>query len=119
MKSSFKSAFPQTLPVLAGYVSLGIAFGILLRDAGYGVFYAFLMSLFVFAGSAQFLCVELIMSVLLVYCLKSVEFTAAEKCIPQLISVAVVILLHIWKRNTLLRIGFGTLLYMILFQFVF
>lgn len=34
MKSSFKSAFPQTLPVLAGYVSLGIAFGILLRDAG-------------------------------------------------------------------------------------
>ena len=62
MKSSFKSAFPQTLPVLAGYVSLGIAFGILLRDAGYGVFYAFLMSLFVFAGSAQFLCVELLVA---------------------------------------------------------
>ena len=60
-----------------------------------------------------------VMSVLLVYCLKSVEFTAAEKCIPQLISVAVVILLHIWKRNTLLSISFGTLLYMILFQFVF
>ena len=62
MKSSFKSAFPQTLPVLAGYVSLGIAFGILLRNAGYGVFYAFLMSLFVFAGSAQFLCVELLVA---------------------------------------------------------
>lgn len=62
MKSSFKSAFPQTLPVLAGYVSLGIAFGILLRDAGYGVFYAFLMSLFVFAGSAQFLCVEFLVA---------------------------------------------------------
>ncbi|MBR2107640.1 MAG: AzlC family ABC transporter permease [Treponema sp.] len=62
MKSSFKTAFPQTLPVLAGYVSLGIAFGILLRDAGYGVFYAFLMSLFVFAGSAQFLCVELLVA---------------------------------------------------------
>lgn len=62
MKSSFKSAFPQTLPVLAGYVSLGIAFGILLRDAGYGVFYAFLMSLFVFAGSAQFVCVELLVA---------------------------------------------------------
>lgn len=62
MKSSFKSAFPQTLPVLTGYVSLGIAFGILLRDAGYGVFYAFLMSLFVFAGSAQFLCVELLVA---------------------------------------------------------
>lgn len=62
MKSSFKSAFPQTLPVLAGYVSLGIAFGILLRDAGYGVIYAFLMSLFVFAGSAQFLCVELLVA---------------------------------------------------------
>lgn len=62
MKSSFKSAFPQTLPVLAGYVSLGIAFGILLRDAGFGVIYAFLMSLFVFAGSAQFLCVELLVA---------------------------------------------------------
>ena len=62
MKSSFKSAFPQTLPVLAGYVSLGIAFGILLRNAGYGVIYAFLMSLFVFAGSAQFLCVELLVA---------------------------------------------------------
>ena len=62
MKSSFKSAFPQTLPVFAGYVSLGIAFGILLREAGYGVIYAFLMSLFVFAGSAQFLCVELLVA---------------------------------------------------------
>ena len=62
MKSSFKSAFPQTLPVLAGYVSLGIAFGILLQDVGYGVIYAFLMSLFVFAGSAQFLCVELLVA---------------------------------------------------------
>ena len=62
MKPSFKSAFPQTLPVLAGYVSLGIAFGILLRNAGYGVIYAFLMSLFVFAGSAQFLCVELLVA---------------------------------------------------------
>lgn len=62
MKSSFRSAFPQTLPVLAGYVSLGIAFGILLRNAGYGVIYAFLMSLFVFAGSAQFLCVELLVA---------------------------------------------------------
>ena len=62
MKSSFKSAFPQTLPVLAGYISLGIAFGILLRNAGYGVIYAFLMSLFVFAGSAQFLCVELLVA---------------------------------------------------------
>lgn len=35
MKEAFKKAFPQTLPVLAGYISLGIAFGILLQEAGY------------------------------------------------------------------------------------
>lgn len=60
MKDAFKKAFPQTLPVLAGYISLGIAFGILLREAGYGVLYALLMSIVIFAGSAQFLCVELL-----------------------------------------------------------
>lgn len=60
MKNAFKKAFPRTLPVLAGYISLGIAFGILLREAGFGVPYALLMSVMIYAGSAQFLCVELL-----------------------------------------------------------
>lgn len=59
-KSQFKSVFLQTLPVFAGYVSLGIAFGILLEKAGYGFFWALAMSVCIFAGSAQFLCVSLL-----------------------------------------------------------
>lgn len=60
-----------------------------------------------------------VMSVLLVYCLRSLDFTAVGHGIPELVSVTAVILLHIWKRNTLLSIGAGTVLYMILVQFVF
>ena len=60
-----------------------------------------------------------IMGMLVVYCLKDVRLTAAPFGIPQAIGCAVVALLHIWKRNTLLSIGGGTLCYMLLVQFVF
>ena len=45
---------------MAGYLSLGAAFGLLLQSAGYGPLWALLMSLFIYAGSAQFLAVELV-----------------------------------------------------------
>ena len=60
MKRTLKEVFPQTIPVMAGYISLGIAFGLLLQSIGYGTIWAFLMSLFIYAGSAQFLAVELL-----------------------------------------------------------
>lgn len=60
-----------------------------------------------------------IMGMLVVFCLKSVSFTAAPFGAPELLSCALVILLHIWKRNTLLSIIGGTLCYMILVQAVF
>ena len=60
-----------------------------------------------------------IMGMLVVYCLKDVSFTAAPFGIPEAMSVATVALLHIWKRNTLLSIGAGTLCYMLLVQLVF
>lgn len=60
-----------------------------------------------------------IMGMLVVYCLKDVHLTSAPFGIPQAIGCAVVALLHIWKRNTLLSIGGGTLCYMLLVQFVF
>lgn len=60
-----------------------------------------------------------IMGMLVVYCLKDVSFTAAPFGIPEIVGCAVVTLLHIWKRNTLLSIGAGTLCYMLLVQFVF
>lgn len=60
-----------------------------------------------------------IMGMLVVYCLKDMKLTAAPFGIPELIGCALVAGLHVWKRNTLLSIGAGTLCYMLLVQFVF
>lgn len=60
-----------------------------------------------------------IMAMLVVYCLKSVNLLTAPFGIPELIGVLAVILLHIWKRNTLLSIAGGTVCYMLLIQLVF
>ena len=60
-----------------------------------------------------------IMGMLVVYCLKDMTLTAAPFGIPELIGCALVARLHVWKRNTLLSIGAGTLCYMLLVQFVF
>ena len=60
-----------------------------------------------------------IMGMLVVYCLKDVRLTSAPFGIPEAIGCAAVALLHIWKRNTLLSIGAGTVCYMLLVQFIF
>ena len=60
-----------------------------------------------------------IMGMLVVYCLKDMKLTAAPFGAPELIGCALVAGLHVWKRNTLLSIGAGTLCYMLLVQFVF
>ena len=60
-----------------------------------------------------------IMGMLVVYCLKGVSFTSAPFGIPEIIGCAVVTGLHIWKRNTLLSIGVGTVCYMLLVQYIF
>lgn len=60
-----------------------------------------------------------IMGMLVVYCLKGIDLSSAPFGIPEAIGCAVVALLHIWKRNTLLSIGAGTACYMLLVQFVF
>ena len=60
-----------------------------------------------------------IMGMLVVYCLKGVSVTTFPFGLPEIIGCAVVTLLHIWKRNTLLSIGAGTVCYMLLVQFVF
>lgn len=54
------AAFPFTLPVLTGYLFLGMAFGILLQSKGYGVAYAALMSVCIYAGSMQFVAAGLL-----------------------------------------------------------
>ena len=60
-----------------------------------------------------------IMGMLVVYCLKDVTLAAAPFGIPEFLGCAVVALLHIWKRSTLLSIGVGTVVYMLLVQLVF
>ena len=60
-----------------------------------------------------------IMGMLVVYCLKDISFLAAPYGIPELLGCLAVALLHIWKRNTLLSIGGGTALSMLLVQLVF
>lgn len=60
-----------------------------------------------------------IMGMLVVYCLKDVNLTAAPFGLPEALGCAAVAGLHVWKRNTLLSIGGGTALYMLLVQFVF
>lgn len=60
-----------------------------------------------------------IMGMLVVYCLKDVHFLSGSFGIPEILGCAVVALLHVWKRNTLLSIGAGTVCYMLLVQLVF
>ena len=60
-----------------------------------------------------------IMGMLVVYCLKDVSMINAPFGIPEALGCAVVAGLHIWKRNTLLSIGAGTVIYMLLVQVVF
>lgn len=60
-----------------------------------------------------------IMAVLVVYCLKGITPLAYPYGLPELISVALVVVLHAWRGNTLLSIASGTVCYMVLVQAVF
>ena len=55
-----RTAFLDTLPVMAGYVFLGFGFGILMHQCGFGVLWAGAMSLFIYAGSMQYRAVDLL-----------------------------------------------------------
>lgn len=59
------------------------------------------------------------LAMLAVYCLKDVDFTGGSYGLPELIALAAVTAAHLWKRKLLLSIATGTVLYMILVQFVF
>lgn len=59
------------------------------------------------------------MGLLVAYCLKDVSVSASPYGIPELIALAAVVGLHLWRRNVLLSIGGGTVVYMLLVQLVF
>ena len=59
-RQSLAAAFPHTVPVLMGYLSIGIVFGWMLAAIGYNAIWAFFMSLTIYAGSGQYLGVDLL-----------------------------------------------------------
>jgi len=62
---------------------------------------------------------QAVITILVVYCLKNVNFNRYSNFIPQVISVFIVAVIHIWKRNNLFSIGIGTAVYMLLIQYIF
>ena len=143
----FRTAFRDMVPVMTGYVFLG--FGILALQNGLSIWWAMAMSVLIYAGSMQFVAVTMltrflpflifgekgetpavishlgrvlpyaVMAMLVVYCLKGLDFSAVGSFVPELLCTALVAGLHVWKRNTLLSIGVGTVAYMLLVQLVF
>ena len=60
-----------------------------------------------------------IFAMLVVYCLKNVSILSAPFGLPEAIAILVIVVLHLWKKQTLLSIGAGTVCYMLLVQLVF
>lgn len=140
----FRTAFRDTVPVMTGYVFLGFGFGILALQNGLSIWRAMAMSVLIYAGSMQFVVVTMltrflpflifgekgetpavisylgrvlpyaVMAMLVVYCLPGLDFSAPGSFAPELVCTALVAGLHVWKRNTLLSIGVGTVAYMLL-----
>lgn len=60
--NSFKAAFPQTVPILAGFSFLGLTYGVYMNVSGFSFIYPMLMSLTIFAGSVEFVAVNMLLS---------------------------------------------------------
>lgn len=60
-----------------------------------------------------------VFGLLVIYCLRNIDLLGGSHGIPELIAIALVVLLHWWKRQMLLSIAGGTLCYMLLVQMVF
>lgn len=63
MKKAFKAAFPHTIPIFAGFWFLGMTYGIYMNVSGFPFWYPMLMSLTIFAGSMEFVAVNLLLGV--------------------------------------------------------
>ena len=144
-KKVFKKALTAALPVMYSYLIIGMGFGMVVQSRGFGALWAGAMSVFIYAGSMQFVALRFlpfllfggkretppfiaylgrvlpsaIMAMLVVYCLRNVQLSASPFGIPELLSCAVVVLLHVWKRSTILSILGSTACYMLLVQLIF
>ena len=61
-RKAFQAALPHTIPIAVGFLFLGMSYGFLMRSKGFSVFYPMFMSFFIFAGSMEFVTVNLLLS---------------------------------------------------------
>ncbi len=122
------AAFPHTIPIFAGFWFLGIAYGIYMHVSGFRFWYPLIMSMTIFGGKrptpkyVQFLGDMLpgaVFSMLVVYCLRKVQFTGGTCGLPEISSIVLTVLLHLKFRKMLVSIAAGTVCYMVLVQMVF
>ena len=62
-RKAFKAAFPHTIPIFAGFWFLGMTYGIYMNVSGFSFWYPMLMSMTIFAGSMEFITVNLLLGV--------------------------------------------------------
>ena len=120
-RQTVRQAFVKSIPVMAGYIVLGIGFGILLRHAGYGALWA--LPFVIFGKKTPAFIVSLgrtlppaLIGMLVVYCLKDTDLTARPYGLPELIAAASVVALQARFRNSLVSILSGTVIYMVLIR---
>lgn len=61
-RKAFKAALPRTLPILVGFAFLGMSYGLLMRSKGFSFIYPMFMSMFIFAGSMEFVTANLLLA---------------------------------------------------------
>lgn len=61
-RKAFKAALPYTLPICVGFLFLGMSYGFLMKSKGFSFLYPLFMSMFIFAGSMEFVTVDLLLS---------------------------------------------------------
>lgn len=130
VKRAFRAAFPHTLPILAGFLLLGFAYSLLMHTKGFSFLYPMCMAMTIFGGSLEYVTV----SMLLIFglCDETFSITCSADVPPEVdrgwfyLWVTVLdwcywgagakVLLHIWRRQMLLSIAGGTIVYMLLVQ---
>lgn len=126
----FGRLFPHTLPILAGFLFLSFAYGLLMHTKGFSFLYPMCMAMTIFGGSLEYITV----SMLLIFglCDETFSITCSADVPPEVdrgwfyLWVTVLdwcywgagakVLLHIWRRQMLLSIAGGTIVYMLLVQ---
>ena len=61
-RPALKAAFPHTIPIMTGFLFLGMAYGILMRTKGFHPLYPTVMAITIFGGSLEYVCVEMLCS---------------------------------------------------------